>query len=499
MVILAPRITSATTWLSLLHHWELLMEQIKVKTRFAPSPTGYLHVGGARTALFSWLYARHCNGEFVLRIEDTDRERSTQPAIDAILESMEWLNLNWDEGPYYQTKRFDRYKEVIEQLISEGKAYKCYCSKERLEEVRAKQMEQGLKPRYDGHCRHNHEKHDANAPYVVRFKNPETGVVAFDDMVKGHIEFQNSELDDFIIQRSDGTPTYNFCVVVDDYDMGITHVIRGDDHVNNTPRQINLYRALGAKEPVFGHVAMILGDDGNKLSKRHGAVNVMQYREDGYLPQALLNYLVRLGWSHGDQEIFSVPEMIELFTPEQINKSASSFNTKKLEWLNAQYMKSLPRAEVAAELKWHLARLGIDTDKVAGPNLELVVTNYCERTHTLKEMAEKARCYFEDLTGYDAAGVKKWIKPGSVEILQDSLKALQALPEWQPKAIDAALEAVAKQHEVGMGKVGQPLRLAMTGTPTSPGIGDTMEMVGRERTFKRIEDAIAAFSAPANA
>ena len=475
------------------------MEQIKVKTRFAPSPTGYLHVGGARTALFSWLYARHCNGEFVLRIEDTDRERSTQPAIDAILESMEWLNLNWDEGPYYQTKRFDRYKEVIEQLISEGKAYKCYCSKERLEEVRAKQMEQGLKPRYDGHCRHNHEEHDANAPYVVRFKNPETGVVAFDDMVKGHIEFQNSELDDFIIQRSDGTPTYNFCVVVDDYDMGITHVIRGDDHVNNTPRQINLYRALGAKEPVFGHVAMILGDDGNKLSKRHGAVSVMQYREDGYLPQALLNYLVRLGWSHGDQEIFSVPEMIELFTPEQINKSASSFNTKKLEWLNAQYMKSLPRAEVAAELKWHLARLGIDTDKVAGPNLELVVTNYCERTHTLKEMAEKARCYFEDLTGYDAAGVKKWIKPGSVEILQDSLKALQALPEWQPKAIDAALEAVAKQHEVGMGKVGQPLRLAMTGTPTSPGIGDTMEMVGRERTFKRIEDAIAAFSAPANA
>ena len=268
----------------------------KVKTRFAPSPTGYLHVGGARTALFSWLYARHCGGTFVLRIEDTDRERSTQPAIDAILESMEWLHLNWDEGPYYQTKRFDRYKEVIDQLIKEGKAYKCYCSKERLDQVREEQKAKGLKPRYDGHCRDDHSEHSPDEPYVVRFRNPDTGVVAFDDMVKGHIEFQNSELDD-----SDGTPTYNFCVVVDDYDMGITHVIRGDDHVNNTPRQINLYHALGAKEPVFGHVAMILGDDGNKLSKRHGAVSVMQYREDGYLPEALVNYLVRLGWSHGDR------------------------------------------------------------------------------------------------------------------------------------------------------------------------------------------------------
>ena len=466
----------------------------KVKTRFAPSPTGYLHVGGARTALFSWLYARHCGGTFVLRIEDTDRERSTQPAIDAILESMEWLNLNWDEGPYYQTKRFDRYKEVIDQLIKDGKAYKCYCSKERLEEVRNDQMAKGLKPRYDGHCRDDHSEHSPDEPYVVRFRNPDSGTVEFDDMVKGKITFQNSELDDFIIQRSDGTPTYNFCVVVDDFDMGITHVIRGDDHVNNTPRQINIYRAMGAKEPVFGHVAMILGDDGNKLSKRHGAVSVMQYREDGYLPEALLNYLVRLGWSHGDQEIFSVPEMIELFTPEQINKSASSFNTKKLEWLNAQYMKSLPRDQVAAELKWHFARIGIDTDKAEGPCLELVVKNYCERTHTLKEMAEKTRCYFEDINEYDAAGVKKWIKEGSVEILKDCLTTLQGLETWEAAVIDKALEGVAERHEVGMGKVGQPLRLAMTGTPTSPGIGDTMELVGRERAFKRIEDAIAAFS-----
>ena len=427
-----------------------------VKTRFAPSPTGFLHVGGARTALFSWLYARHCNGEFVLRIEDTDRERSTQPAIDAILESMQWLNLNWDEGPYYQTKRFDRYKEVINELLEKGLAYKCYCSKERLEKMRQEQMEKGLKPRYDGHCRDDHSEHAPDEPYVIRFRNPDTGTVAFDDLVKGHIEFQNSELDDFIIQRSDGTPTYNFCVVVDDYDMGITHVIRGDDHVNNTPRQINLYKALGAKIPVFCHVAMILGDDGTKLSKRHGAVSVMQYREDGYLPEALVNYLVRLGWSHGDQEIFSRDEMIEWFDPAQISKSASSFNTKKLDWLNAHYMKTC--------------------------------------THTLKEMAQKARCYYEDFTEYDPAGVKKWIKEGSVDVLKASLEALRSLSSWDPQAIDEVLEALAKKLEIGMGKVGQPLRLAMTGTAMSPGIGDTMVLVGRDRALNRIEKAIAHFS-----
>ena len=464
-----------------------------VKTRFAPSPTGFLHVGGARTALFSWLYARHCNGEFVLRIEDTDRERSTQPAIDAILESMQWLNLNWDEGPYYQTKRFDRYKEVINELLEKGLAYKCYCSKERLDKMRQEQMEKGLKPRYDGHCRDDHSEHAPDEPYVIRFRNPDTGTVAFDDLVKGHIEFQNSELDDFIIQRSDGTPTYNFCVVVDDYDMGITHVIRGDDHVNNTPRQINLYKALDAKIPVFCHVAMILGDDGTKLSKRHGAVSVMQYREDGYLPEALVNYLVRLGWSHGDQEIFSRDEMIEWFDPAQISKSASSFNTKKLDWLNAHYMKTLPVEEVAKELVWHLNRIGV-TDLSQGPAPELVVKNYAERTHTLKEMAQKARCYYEDFTEYDPAGVKKWIKEGSVDVLKASLEALRSLSSWDPQAIDEVLEALAKKLEIGMGKVGQPLRLAMTGTAMSPGIGDTMVLVGRDRALNRIEKAIAHFS-----
>ena len=463
-----------------------------VKTRFAPSPTGYLHVGGARTALFSWLYSRHCNGQFVLRIEDTDRERSTQEAIDAILDSMQWLNLNWDEGPYYQTKRFDRYKQVIDELLKTGHAYKCYCSKERLEQVREEQMKEGKKPRYDGHCRDCNKEHDALEPYVVRFKNPQDGVVAFDDLVKGHIEFQNSELDDFIIQRSDGTPTYNFCVVVDDFDMGITHVIRGDDHVNNTPRQINLYKAMGAPVPVFGHLAMILGDDGTKLSKRHGAVSVMQYREDGYLPEALLNYLVRLGWSHGDQEIFSREQMIELFDPKAITKSASSFNTKKLKWINAQYIKSLPVEDVANELVWHMHRIGIDESK--GPDPKLVVKAYAERCQTLNEMAEKAKCYYTNISEYDAAGVKKWIKEGSVEILNKSYEVLEKLTSWDAVQIDKALEDLAASLDIGMGKVGQPLRLAMTGTPTSPGIGDTMLLVGRERTLSRIKQAVEHFS-----
>ena len=329
--------------------------------------------------------------------------------------------------------------------------------------------------------------------YVIRFKNPTEGVVAFDDMIKGHIEFKNSELDDMIIQRSDGNPTYNFCVVIDDWDMGITHVIRGDDHVNNTPRQINIYKALGAPVPVFGHVAMILGDDGNKLSKRHGAVSVMQYREDGYLPEALLNYLVRLGWSHGDEEVFTIEEMIKYFDPNNISNSASRFNTKKLDWLNAHYMKTLPVEEVAKELVWHFNRLGL-TNLENGPKPELIVKNYAERTHTLKEMAQKALCYYQDFEEYDAAAVKKWIKEGSVDILKKSYEVLEALPDWNPQDIDVALENLAKSLEVGMGKVGQPLRVAMTGTAMSPGIGDTMLLVGRDRALSRIQKAIEHFS-----
>ena len=338
---------------------------MKIKTRFAPSPTGYLHVGGARTALYSWLFSRHAGGEFVLRIEDTDLERSTQDAIDAIMDGMNWLNLDWDEGPYFQTKRFDRYNAVIDEMLEQGTAYKCYCSKERLEALREKQMENGEKPRYDGHCRDSQCSHTDDEPHVVRFRNPQEGSVIFDDKIRGPIEFSNQELDDLIIRRTDGSPTYNFCVVVDDWDMEITHVIRGEDHINNTPRQINILKALGAPVPEYAHVSMILGDDGKKLSKRHGAVGVMQYRDDGYLPQALLNYLVRLGWSHGDQEIFSIDEMKEFFTLEAINKSASAFNTEKLQWLNHHYINHMPAEEVAVHLAWHVEQLGIETRNVA--------------------------------------------------------------------------------------------------------------------------------------
>ncbi|WP_334327265.1 glutamate--tRNA ligase, partial [Gilliamella apicola] len=329
---------------------------MKIKTRFAPSPTGYLHVGGARTALYSWLYTRHAKGAFVLRIEDTDLERSTPEAIEAIMEGMNWLKLSWDEGPYYQTKRFDRYNQVIDEMLAKGTAYRCYCSKERLEKLREEQMAKGEKARYDGHCRCDEvqKQHSHTKPHVVRFANPVDGVVVFNDLIRGPIEIANKELDDLIIRRTDGSPTYNFCVVVDDWDMEITHVIRGEDHINNTPRQINILKALGAPLPEYGHVSMILGDDGQKLSKRHGAVSVMQYRDDGYLPEALLNYLVRLGWSHGDQEIFSVPEMIDFFSLDAVSKSASAFNTEKLLWLNHHYINHLDADYVAQHLVWHM-------------------------------------------------------------------------------------------------------------------------------------------------
>ncbi|WP_016606040.1 glutamate--tRNA ligase, partial [Yersinia pestis] len=356
---------------------------MKIKTRFAPSPTGYLHVGGARTALYSWLFSRHLGGEFVLRIEDTDLGRSTQEAIDAIMDGMNWLNLDWDEGPYFQTKRFDRYNAVIDQMLDAGTAYRCYCSKERLEALREAQMANGEKPRYDGHCRDSQCTHGADEPSVVRFRNPQEGSVIFDDKIRGPIEFSNQELDDLIIRRTDGSPTYNFCVVIDDWDMEITHVIRGEDHINNTPRQINILKALGAPVPEYAHVSMILGDDGKKLSKRHGAVGVMQYRDDGYLPEALLNYLVRLGWSHGDQEIFSIEEMTQLFTLDAVSKSASAFNTEKLQWLNHHYINSLPPEQVAVHLSWHVEQLGIDTRN--GPELVEIVKLLGERCKTLKE------------------------------------------------------------------------------------------------------------------
>ncbi|USD38582.1 MULTISPECIES: glutamate--tRNA ligase [Ferrimonas] len=464
-----------------------------VKTRFAPSPTGYLHVGGARTALYSWLYARNQGGQFVLRIEDTDLERSTQEAIDAIMEGMEWLGLNWEEGPYYQTKRFDRYNQLIDQLLSEGKAYKCYCPRERLDELRETQMANGEKPRYDGLCRDGDDK---DLPYVIRFRNPQEGTVVFDDHVRGRIEVANTELDDLIIRRTDGSPTYNFCVVVDDWDMGITQVVRGEDHINNTPRQINIYKALGAPVPEFAHVSMILGDDGAKLSKRHGAVSVMQYRDDGYLPEALLNYLVRLGWSNGDQEIFSRQEMIELFSLEAINKSASAFNTDKLLWLNQHYMKSMDPHYVAEQLRWHMQDQNINTEN--GPQLSQLVTVMAERCQTLKEMAAASRYFYEDFDDFDPAAAKKHLRPVAEQPLLHVKAKLEALQDWTVENLHQVIQDTAAELEVGMGKVGMPLRVAVTGAGQSPGLDQTLLFIGRTRAVARINKAVEFIANRAN-
>ncbi|MEG9532013.1 glutamate--tRNA ligase [Mannheimia indoligenes] len=460
---------------------------VKVRTRFAPSPTGYLHVGGARTALYSWLYAKHNNGEFVLRIEDTDLERSTPEATAAILEGMEWLNLAWEHGPYFQTKRFDRYNEVIDQMIEAGTAYRCYCSKERLDELRNTQETNKEKPRYDRHCLGEHS-HANDAPHVVRFKNPQEGSVVFDDAVRGRIEISNSELDDLIIRRTDGSPTYNFCVVVDDWDMGITHVVRGEDHINNTPRQINILKALGAPVPTYAHVSMINGDDGQKLSKRHGAVSVMQYRDDGYLPEALINYLVRLGWGHGDQEIFSREEMIELFDIHSVSKSASAFNTEKLQWLNHHYIRSLEPNYVAKHLEWHMNNHGIDFSN--GPALAEIIPVLGERCKTLKEIAESSRYFYQEFEAYDEKAAAKNFKAEAVAPLAKLLEKLTACNDWTVENIHEAMNQTATELEIGMGKVGMPFRLAVTGSGQSPSMDITAKLVGKEKTLARLEKAI---------
>ncbi|EOL8998438.1 glutamate--tRNA ligase [Cronobacter sakazakii] len=462
---------------------------MKIKTRFAPSPTGYLHVGGARTALYSWLFARNQGGEFVLRIEDTDLERSTPEAIEAIMDGMNWLSLEWDEGPYFQTKRFDRYNAVIDEMLAAGTAYKCYCSKERLEALREEQMAKGEKPRYDGRCRHNHEHHADNEPCVVRFANPQDGSVVFDDQIRGPIEFSNLELDDLIIRRTDGSPTYNFCVVVDDWDMEITHVIRGEDHINNTPRQINILKALGAPVPLYAHVSMINGDDGKKLSKRHGAVSVMQYRDDGYLPEALLNYLVRLGWSHGDQEIFSREEMIKFFALDAVSKSASAFNTDKLLWLNHHYINTLAPEYVATHLQWHIEQENIDTRN--GPQLAELVKLLGERCKTLKEMAQTCRYFYEDFSEFDADAAKKHLRPVARQPLEVVRDKLAALTDWTAENVHHAIQATADELEVGMGKVGMPLRVAVTGAGQSPGLDVTIHAIGKSRSVERINKALA--------
>ncbi|WML90154.1 glutamate--tRNA ligase [Thiothrix lacustris] len=463
---------------------------MNVRTRFAPSPTGYLHIGGARTALFSWLYARKMGGTFILRIEDTDRERSTQASVDAILEGMAWLDLGHDEGPFYQTHRFDRYAEVIQQLVDSGHAYRCYCSKEELEQLREGQMARKEKPRYDGRWRDRQdETPPAGVDPVIRFRNPQTGVVDIDDLVRGKITISNEELDDLIIARSDGTPTYNLTVVVDDIDMQVTHVIRGDDHINNTPRQINIMRALGYEPPKFAHLPMILGSDGQRLSKRHGAVSVMQYRDDGFTPQALLNYLVRLGWSNGDQEIFSREEMIELFSLEAVNRAPSAFNTDKLLWLNQHYIKTLPVEELAAQLQWHLQEQQLDVS--TGPALTDVINAQRERAKTLVEMVAISRYFYEDFADFEETAVQKQFKADTVDNLQIVHDEFAALSAWKAEPIHGAIQAACEKLGLKLGKVGPPLRVAVTGGASSPSIDITLELIGRERSLARIQRAIS--------
>ncbi|AZR82090.1 glutamate--tRNA ligase [Thiomicrospira sp. S5] len=461
-----------------------------IKTRFAPSPTGYLHIGGVRTALFSWLYARQNNGQFILRIEDTDLERSTQESVQAILDGMEWLGLDYDEGPIYQTQRFDRYKEVIQDLLDRDLAYYCYASPEELDEMREQQKARGEKPRYDGRYRCFTGTPPEGVKPVVRFKNPTDGEVVIDDLVKGKIVVSNKELDDLIIARSDGTPTYNLTVVVDDWDMGMTHVIRGDDHVNNTPRQINLYKALGAEVPKFAHIPMVLGEDGSRLSKRHGAVSVLQYKEEGFLPEALLNYLVRLGWSYKDQEIFTVPQMVELFDLESVNSSPSTFNTEKLLWINQQHIQTTDIDHLVTHLTPFMEAKGLDVSQ--GPALSKVADLLRERARTLIEMADGATYFYQDFTEFDADAAKKHLRPVAEEPLRLVQQKFAALSEWKAEAIHTAIQEAASDLDVGMGKVGMPLRVAITGGGQSPSIDATAELIGQEKCIARIDLALQA-------
>ncbi len=466
-----------------------LTPAMNVRTRFAPSPTGYLHIGGARTALYCWLEARHRGGEFILRIEDTDRERSTEAAVQAILDGMQWLQLGHDEGPYYQTLRMERYRQVAEDLVRAGKAYYAYETKDELEALRAAQMAATVKPRYNGAYRERNEPVRDDPNRVIRFKNPQSGSVVFQDKVKGRIEWSNEELDDLVIFRSDGFPTYNFAVVVDDIDMKISDVIRGDDHVNNTPRQINIYNALNATAPNFAHLPMILGADGQKLSKRHGAVSVMQYRDDGFLPHALLNYLVRLGWSHGDQEIFSREQMVKLFDVADVNHSAARFDLEKLSWLNQQYLKSDDPDSLVPHLQWHLDACGYDLS--VGPAPADVIVALRERCRTLKELAEKAAVWYGPIASWDDAAVAKHLTtPTAVPALQAVHASLAAVTEWKVEQVHSAIEAAAAAIGEGMGKVAQPLRVAMTGTQVSPAIDQTVYLAGQSRALARVEEAL---------
>jgi glutamyl-tRNA synthetase len=463
-----------------------------VRTRFAPSPTGFLHIGGLRTALFCWLYARRHGGKFILRIEDTDLERSTDAAIQQILDGMEWATLIQDEGPFFQTKRFDRYKEVIEEMLASGTAYRCFCTREELEQMRAEQTARGEKPRYDGRWRERSDD-PPELPFVVRFKNPLTGEVVVEDVIHGAVVFQNSELDDLIIARSDGTPTYNFCVVVDDMDMQITHVIRGDDHLNNTPRQQNMLLALGQRPPLYAHLPMILGSDGSKLSKRHGAVSVLQYRDEGFLPEAVLNYLARLGWSHGDQEIFTLEEMIRLFDIADVNKSASAFDGEKLAWLNQQHMMRVPAVRLVPMLRWHLEREGVHADDAA--QLEQIVLSQRERAKTMREMALNSLFFFRPPSSYDEKAVRKHITSDVLPKLAEIVQDLGRLQDWCAADIHGLISAFSASQGVSLGKIAQPIRLAVSGSTVSPPIDATLAILGKSESLARLIRALACWQA----
>jgi len=458
-------------------------------TRFPPSPTGYLHIGGARTALYSWLHARQNNGKFVLRIEDTDLQRSTQESVQAILDGMEWLGLDYDEGPYYQTQRFDRYEKVVSELLDGGHAYHCECTKERLDEMREQQKAAGLKPKYDGRCRDLGLT--ASATTVVRFKNPMDGEVVIEDLVKGNIRISNQELDDLVIARSGGVPTYNLTVVVDDMDMQISHVIRGDDHINNTPRQINILNALNATLPSYAHVPMILGADGARMSKRHGAVGVMQYRDDGYLPEALLCYLVRLGWSHGDQELFSKDELLELFKVEDVSRSASTFNPEKLLWVNQEFIKALEPKDLLSKSAWHFESAGVDIGD--SEQAVEVIGLIQERCKTLLDVVEQSKYFFQEVDSYDESQVRKHVKPISPDLVSSLIDQLQDIENWRAEEIQAAVQAVVDKFEVGFAKVAQPVRIAVTGSTISPSIDQTLTLLGQATTLDRLSRALPFF------
>ena len=457
-----------------------------VITRFAPSPTGYLHVGGARTALFCYLYARHHGGQFELRIEDTDTERSTQASVQAIFDGMNWLGLEHDGEVRFQSDNLPRYQACLKQLLKEEKAYYCNCSKDRLEQLRAEQMKNGEKPRYDGRCRDLGLAEGDDC--IIRFKNPTEGEVSFDDLVRGKITVRNQELDDLVIARADGMPTYNFSVVIDDADMGITHVIRGDDHVNNTPRQINLYRALGFDVPEFAHVPMILGDDGARLSKRHGAVSVMQYAEDGYLPEAVLNYLVRLGWSHGDQEIFSKQEMVDLFSFKAVNRAPSAFNTKKLNWINHQYMQEADPKRLAILVAEHLKK--VKKAELSVDQLLPLVDLFKERADTINELAEAMISLLQPLTTYDEKSEKKAFKEAAIEPLERVISHCRAVNDWDAADLHQVIADVVEELDVGFGKVGMPVRLALLGSAQGPAIDAIMRVLGQQETIHRLQEGI---------